>query len=384
MGKSRGYQCGHQRQAWDTKAAAAATKKPVSKHRLLFTPPLLRACAARHCQGPVIQGQVPQENTQHASVWYNVTLASATTSSPCITYPFLPPTLPEWARAPEAAAPLTRSGLSEDQTPSGNLHAELGPNLKLNPRHCVNKEEKGNLSQQSQERRVKSPQSTWCTLHLWNTWIDNASCQNWGSGFGEQQYTYLFPFSLFDSVYVYASLCDFVCMTLFLPFILGFCLSNFFVCFLFFSIVFSNCYHWWIYFLVWLLSSFFLSFLFLYYFLIFFIFNNYFYFNYFILFYSFFLSFFLPFLLSDVADRVLALWPGVRLVHLRWESWVHDTGPPETSRIHVIVNGESSRRNLDLKAKTQLHSTTSNLQCWTHYAKQLARQEHNPIHQQRF
>ena len=42
-------------------------------------------------------------------------------------------------------------------------------------------------------------------------------------------YIYIyFPFSLFVSVYVYASLCDFVCIDLFPPFVLGFCLSDFF------------------------------------------------------------------------------------------------------------------------------------------------------------
>ena len=35
------------------------------------------------------------------------------------------------------------------------------------------------------------------------------------------------PFSLFVSVYAYASVCDFVCIALFLPFVLGFCLSVF-------------------------------------------------------------------------------------------------------------------------------------------------------------
>ena len=59
MGTSRGYQRGPQRRAWDAKAAAATTKKPVCKPRSLSTPPLLGACAARHCQGPVIQGQLP-------------------------------------------------------------------------------------------------------------------------------------------------------------------------------------------------------------------------------------------------------------------------------------------------------------------------------------
>ena len=160
---------------------------------------------------------------------------------------------------------------------------------------------------------------------------------------------FFFPFSLFVSVYVYASFCDFVCIALLLPFVLGFCLYGFF---------------------------FFLSF---YYFLIF---HNFLIF-YFISFFSFFHSFFLPFLLSRVADRVLVLWPGVRPVPLRWESWVQDIGPPETSQLHVISKSKSSPRDLHLNAKTQLHSTTSKLQCWRPYAKQLARQEHNPTHQQR-
>ena len=82
----------------------------------------------------------------------------------------------------------------------------------------------------------------------------------------------------------------------------------------------------------------------------------------------------------SVADRVLVLQPGVRPVPLRRESRVQDIGPPETSRLHVLPNGESSPRDLHLKAKTQLHSTTSKLQCWTPYAKQLASQEHNHTH----
>ena len=63
---------------------------------------------------------------------------------------------------------------------------------------------------------------------------------------------------------------------------------------------------------------------------------------------------------------------GVRPQSLRWESRVQDTGPPETSWLHVISNGKSSPRDLSLNTKTQLHSTTSRLQCWTPYAKQLA------------
>ena len=38
---------------------------------------------------------------------------------------------------------LTPSCLGEEQTPEGNLHAEAGPNPKLNTRSCENKGEKG-------------------------------------------------------------------------------------------------------------------------------------------------------------------------------------------------------------------------------------------------
>ena len=47
-GTSCGYQHGPQRWAWDTKAAAEATKKLVCEHRSLSAPPLPGACAARH------------------------------------------------------------------------------------------------------------------------------------------------------------------------------------------------------------------------------------------------------------------------------------------------------------------------------------------------
>ena len=87
-----------------------------------------------------------------------------------------------------------------------------------------------------------------------------------------------------------------------------------------------------------------------------------------------------PHIPGRVADRVLALWAGVRPEPLRWESRVPDTGPPETSQPHIISISESSPRDLRLNAKTQLHLTASKFQSWTPHAKQLARQEHNPTH----
>ena len=62
------------------------------KHRSLSLPPLLGACAAHHWQSPVIQGQLPREDTWCTSGCCNITLASAATDSPCILYPSRPPT----------------------------------------------------------------------------------------------------------------------------------------------------------------------------------------------------------------------------------------------------------------------------------------------------
>ena len=89
-GASRGYQRGPQRRAGDANAAAATTKKPVCEHRSLSTPPLPGAGAARHCQDPVTQGQLPRENARCTSGWCNVTPASAATGSPSIRAPHSP------------------------------------------------------------------------------------------------------------------------------------------------------------------------------------------------------------------------------------------------------------------------------------------------------
>ena len=63
--------------------------------------------------------------------------------------------------------------------------------------------------------------------------------------------------------------------------------------------------------------------------------------------------------------QVMVLWLGVRPEPLMWENQVQDIGPPETSQPHVISIGKSSPRALRLNTKTQLHSVTSKLQCWT-------------------
>ena len=94
MGASHDYQRGPQGRAGDARAAAAATKRPVCEHRSLSTPPLPGACAARHCQAPVIRGQLPQENALRASGWCNVMPASAAAGSPRLLHT-APSTRPE-------------------------------------------------------------------------------------------------------------------------------------------------------------------------------------------------------------------------------------------------------------------------------------------------
>ena len=90
-GTSRGYQRGPQRRAWDAKAAAAATKTPVCEHRSLSTPPLPGAGAARHCQGPVTQGQLPWENARRASGCCNVMTPLTLQARPASSVPLPPP-----------------------------------------------------------------------------------------------------------------------------------------------------------------------------------------------------------------------------------------------------------------------------------------------------
>ena len=123
----------------------------------------------------------------------------------------------------------------------------------------------------------------------------------------------LFPFSLSVTVHVCDSLCAFVCIALFLKFVIGFFLCLCFVLFCFYFVWFLavliiggyvDCFD------CSLLSLFFITFLYLVFFI--FILIN--------LFYFIFLCFSLTFLLSRVADRVLVLQAGVRPESLRWES----------------------------------------------------------------
>ena len=81
--------------------------------------------------------------------------------------------------------------------------------------------------------------------------------------FGSNDIYIFSPFSLFVSVYMYASVFDFVCIALLLPFVLGFCLSFFFLItqkIFFLIIIFFNNFILF-YFTFILFSSFFLSFL---------------------------------------------------------------------------------------------------------------------------
>ena len=161
-------------------------------------------------------------------------------------------------------------------------------------------------------------------LHLWNTWKGNESSQIEEVDFGSKDIYIFFPFSLFVSVYVYASLCDFVCIALLSPFVLGFCPSVFFclfVCFLLKKIFFL------------IIIFYFNNFILFYFTLFYFIYSSF--------FLSFFLSIFSPFYSEPCGWKLLVLQLGIRAVPLRWESQLQDTGPQETSQLHIISNGEN-------------------------------------------
>ena len=61
------------------------------EHRSLSTPPLPVACAARHCQAPVIRGQLPRENARRASGCCNVTTPLTPQARPASSVPLPPP-----------------------------------------------------------------------------------------------------------------------------------------------------------------------------------------------------------------------------------------------------------------------------------------------------
>ena len=90
------------------------------------------ACAAHHCQGPVVQGQHPRENTRHASGCCNVMLASATTGSPRIpmitTIPVSSPGLNE--PEPHVSRCFNPILSGWEQMPEGDLHAEMGTEIR--------------------------------------------------------------------------------------------------------------------------------------------------------------------------------------------------------------------------------------------------------------
>ena len=101
----------------------------------------------RHCQGPVIQGQLPQEDTQHASGWCNAMPASAATGSPCIPYTSLSKA---WvSQRHRIAAPLTPSCLSEKHNALRRPTHRSGAKSKAEP---------WELCEQRRERKI-SPSS---------------------------------------------------------------------------------------------------------------------------------------------------------------------------------------------------------------------------------
>ena len=116
----------------------------------------------------------------------------------------------------------------QEQKPEGNLHADVRSKQKQNLRSCVNKEEKGKFLYAASVTvdwiptiNLRYPASVEC---LNRQWI-NPKLRQW---------------TLKASVNLGFAVCDWL-------------VSDFYV---YLSIVFSVCYHWWICLLVWLLSFF--------------------------------------------------------------------------------------------------------------------------------
>ena len=227
IGASHGYQRGPQRRAWDAKAAAAATKKPVCEHRSLSTPPLPGACAARHRQGPVIQGQLPQENTRCASGCCNVMPASATAGLPRTPYPSLPPA---WVSQSPWISCSFNPILSGWWTDARGWPTCRG--------RAKSKAEPQELWEQRREREISPSSLRSSGLNLHNQLDVPASLEYLNR---QQIIPKLRWWTFGATVYLGFAVCDWL-------------VSDFYVSL---SIVFSTCYHWWICLLVWLLSSFF-------------------------------------------------------------------------------------------------------------------------------
>ena len=106
VGVSCGYQRGHQRWAWNSNTAAAATKNPVCKHQSLSTGPWepVQPATARV---PWSRDKFPRENTRCASGCCNNTPACSAAGSPCI--PIV------------TIVPLPPPGLNEQEPPNQPL-----------------------------------------------------------------------------------------------------------------------------------------------------------------------------------------------------------------------------------------------------------------------
>ena len=203
-GVSRGYQRRPQRRAWDAKAADATTKKPVCKPRSLSTPPLLGACAARHCQRPVIRDNFP--GTTHG-----VPQAGATSCCPLPPqasphpYTSLPP---DWvSQSPRSSCPFNPA-LSE-----GRIDALKWPTRRGGSK---SKAEPRELYEQRRKREISSSSLRSSGLKLHKQLDVPASVgylnrqqiiPNWGGGLWQQDILF-FPLFLFLWVYMCMLLCE--------------------------------------------------------------------------------------------------------------------------------------------------------------------------------
>ena len=186
-----------QRQAWAA-AISTDTRDGHETLRLLLQPP--RSLCASTGHYPYLPSREPVQPTTARVLWSRDNFPRRAHSTPqasaMLRWHLLPQAHPASPTPPFLPASVSQSPLiscsfnlvlSEQRTDAlRRPTCSQGQIQSWTPAAVQTMKRKGNLSQQPQEQRIKSPQSTWCTLHLWNTWIDNESYQNWGGGLWEQ------------------------------------------------------------------------------------------------------------------------------------------------------------------------------------------------------
>ena len=150
-----------------------ADEEACVQDRSLSTLSLPGECEARHCQGPMIQGQLPQENTWHASGCCNVMPASAATGLPRNLYPSL--TLAWVGQSPLISCyfnpVLCGRGTDALRQPT----SRGGAKSKAEPQELCGQRREREISSSSLRSKRLNLHNQIDVPCIYHTWIDNES-----------------------------------------------------------------------------------------------------------------------------------------------------------------------------------------------------------------